>query len=85
MSVAPKRVGVVALLHESNTFIADATDLARFRQDVLLTGTAVRDHFADAPHEVGGFFRRSRRSGHRGGLAVCRSLVSLRHDRGRGV
>ncbi|MEZ6072005.1 MAG: M81 family metallopeptidase [Pirellulales bacterium] len=51
-----KRVGVVALLHESNTFIAEATELEHFRQDVLLEGPAVERHFQDAPHELGGFF-----------------------------
>jgi microcystin degradation protein MlrC len=56
MRDGPKRVGIVALLHESNTFIADTTDIGRFRQDVVLCGDAVRDHFGDAPHEVGGFF-----------------------------
>jgi microcystin degradation protein MlrC len=52
----PHRVGVVALLHESNTFLRDRTTLAHFVQDVLLTGEAVREKFKDAHHEVGGFF-----------------------------
>jgi microcystin degradation protein MlrC len=50
------RVGVVALLQESNTFLSERTTLAHFEQDMLLEGEAVRQHLAAAHHEVGGFF-----------------------------
>jgi microcystin degradation protein MlrC len=50
------RVGIIGLLHESNTFISKRTTLEHFRQDILLTGQAVHDHFAARPHEIGGFF-----------------------------
>ena len=50
------RVGVIAFLHESNTFISRSTTLDHFRRDVLLEGRAVRGFFAPASHEVGGFF-----------------------------
>jgi microcystin degradation protein MlrC len=50
------RVGVIALLQESNTFLRGQTTLEHFRQEVLLRGEAVREHFANTPHEVGGFF-----------------------------
>jgi microcystin degradation protein MlrC len=50
------RVGVIALQHESNTFLHEPTTLAHFQQDVLLTGEAVREKFAGTHHEVGGFF-----------------------------
>ena len=50
------RVGVIAFLHESNTFIGKPTTLAHFEQDTLLTGQAVRDRFEGSPHEIGGFF-----------------------------
>lgn len=50
------RVGVIALLHESNTFISQPTTLTHFQENVLLRGEAVREHFADTHHEVGGFF-----------------------------
>jgi len=50
------RVGIIALQHESNTFIQTPTMLADFRHDVLAEGEAVRARFADASHEVGGFF-----------------------------
>ena len=49
------RIGIIALLHESNTFIAQKTTLEHFQQDTLLTGTAVLDRFANTRHELGGF------------------------------
>ena len=51
-----KRVGIIALLQESNTFVASPTTLANFEQDTLLTGAAIRTRFEDAQHEVGGYF-----------------------------
>ncbi|MGA7303626.1 MAG: M81 family metallopeptidase, partial [Rhodothermales bacterium] len=51
-----RRVGIVGLLQESNTFVASTTTLEHFRDDLLLEGAAVRDRMIDAPHEVGGFF-----------------------------
>jgi microcystin degradation protein MlrC len=50
------RVGIIALLQESNTFLAGRTTLAHFEQDLLAEGEAVRDRLAGAHHEVGGFF-----------------------------
>jgi microcystin degradation protein MlrC len=50
------RVGIIALLHESNTFINQPTTLAHFQQDLLLRGEEGR-RLADTLHEVGGFFR----------------------------
>ncbi len=50
------RVGIIALLHESNTFVAGRTTLDDFRRDLLLTGEAIRAALADTHHEVGGFF-----------------------------
>jgi microcystin degradation protein MlrC len=50
------RVGVIALLQESNTFLAERTHLDHFRRDLLLTGDGIRSALADAHHEVGGFF-----------------------------
>ncbi len=52
----PHRVGVVALQHESNTFIARKTALADFEGHLLLTAEAVREQLAHSHHEVGGFF-----------------------------
>jgi len=53
----PYRVGIITLLQESNTFLSETTSLAHFQQDVLVTGAEVRQHFATALHEVGGFFQ----------------------------
>lgn len=50
------RVGILALLQESNTFIPRHTTLDHFRADLLLTGEDVRTSLADTHHEVGGFF-----------------------------
>ncbi|MCA9207018.1 MAG: M81 family metallopeptidase [Planctomycetales bacterium] len=50
------RVGIIALLHESNTLICQPTTRRHFEQDLLLTGAAIRDRLADTHHEIGGFF-----------------------------
>ena len=50
------RVGIIGLLHESNTFIAEKTTLRHFEQDVLLTGQAIKERFEPTAHELGGFF-----------------------------
>lgn len=50
-----QRVGIISLMHESNTFLRAPTTIASFRQDQLLVGEAVR-RMADSHHEIGGFF-----------------------------
>ena len=50
-----KRVGIIALLHESNTFLEEPTTLEDFRTNVLATGNAVIEAFRGSQHEVGGF------------------------------
>lgn len=50
------RIGIVALLQESNTFIAGKTQLEHFERELLLTGEAIRETLAVTEHEVGGFF-----------------------------
>lgn len=50
------RVGIIALIQESNTFLPGITTFEHFRQDLLLTGEEVRAHFSNAHHEVRGFF-----------------------------
>lgn len=50
------RCGILALLHESNTFVPAKTTWADFASDVLACGEAVRDRFRGSPHEIGGFF-----------------------------
>lgn len=50
------RIGIVALLHESNTFSVQPTTVESFRQNLLLSGQAIKTALADAHHEIGGFF-----------------------------
>ena len=50
------RVGILALIQESNTFLPGSTTFEHFRQDLILIGEDVRRHFASAHHEVRGFF-----------------------------
>ena len=50
-----KRIGILALLHESNTFLCEPTELSHFRMNLLAEGPAVCEAFHGAPHEVGGF------------------------------
>lgn len=49
------RVGIISLIHESNTFIHTPTTIDLFERDALLTGQAVDDLFQGAHHEVSGF------------------------------
>lgn len=57
------RVGILALIQESNTFLPGSTTFEHFRQDLILTGEEVRQHFATAHHEVRGFFDGLARAG----------------------
>ncbi|MEI8382500.1 MAG: M81 family metallopeptidase [Planctomycetota bacterium] len=57
------RVGILALIQESNTFLSGTTTFDHFRQDLLLTSEDVRRHFATAHHEVRGFFDGLARAG----------------------
>jgi microcystin degradation protein MlrC len=50
------KVGVIALMHESNTFINGATTLRDFEADLLAEGADARDRLVGAHHEVDGFF-----------------------------
>ncbi len=50
------RVGIISLIHESNTFISTKTVLDMFREDRLLIGQEVYETFAGGHHEVSGFF-----------------------------
>ena len=49
------RVGIISLLHESNTFINTPTTLDAFQRDGILTGQAIVDHYSGGHHEVSGF------------------------------
>ena len=50
------RVGIIALLHESNTFLSSPTTWDHFQQDKLLLGEEVRHQLGKTHHEVSGFF-----------------------------
>ncbi len=50
------RVGILALIQESNTFLPGSTTLGHFQQDLLLVGEDIRTQFASAHHEIRGFF-----------------------------
>jgi microcystin degradation protein MlrC len=50
-----RRIGILALLHESNTFLHEPTSIEHFSVNLLAEGAAVCDAFKATPHEVGGF------------------------------
>lgn len=50
------RIGILAFLHESNTFCPQPTTRQSFEQNTLLAGEAIRRQLADSHHEIGGFF-----------------------------
>lgn len=71
------RIGIIALLHESNTFSVQPTTLDSFRQNMLLDGQAIRPTMADSHHEVGGFFQGLDEAGAEAvGLLAARALPS---------
>ncbi len=51
------RVGIIGIMHESNTFIAAPTTLDDFRRDLLLVGGEIRDRLGGTHHEVAGFLQ----------------------------
>lgn len=53
------RVGIIALQHESNTFLPASTTLADFERGILATADDLLRHYRDAHHEVGGFIEGS--------------------------
>lgn len=52
-----QRIGILALLHESNTFIESPTTLERFQEDVVVHGSDLLDRFTGSHHELGGFIQ----------------------------
>ena len=50
------RVGIAALMHESNTFVVTPTTRQRFEEDLYLKGTDVARQLRKSHHEIGGFF-----------------------------
>jgi microcystin degradation protein MlrC len=52
-----KRIGIAALLHESNTFLSTPTTESHFRADLWLEGAVMVEKLASTQHELGGFFQ----------------------------
>src|SRR5688572_5758552 len=50
------RIGILALIQESNTFISEPTTLRHFQEELLVTGEEMRRRFAGAHHEISGMF-----------------------------
>jgi microcystin degradation protein MlrC len=50
------RVGILGLIHESNTFFEGKTSYEDFKHHQMLWGEAIQQAYAKAFHEVGGFF-----------------------------
>jgi microcystin degradation protein MlrC len=50
------RIGIIALLQESNTFVGQPTTFAHFEQELLVVGDEVRNRLAGTHHEVAGMF-----------------------------
>ncbi|MGB0742873.1 MAG: M81 family metallopeptidase, partial [Planctomycetaceae bacterium] len=50
-----KRIGILALLHESNTFLRQPTTLQHFQDNLLTEGESVLSALRGTPHETGGF------------------------------
>ncbi len=48
------RIGILALLQESNTFIPRPTTLRQFEEELLVSGDDMRRRFEGSHHEVGG-------------------------------
>ena len=49
-----KRIAILGIYHESNTFLPRKTELADFEAGHLLFGEAIRQEYASAYHEIGG-------------------------------
>lgn len=49
------KVGILSLIHESNTFSATPTTMASFRRDSLLLGEEVRQEFEGGLNQISGF------------------------------
>ncbi|MEX2568564.1 MAG: M81 family metallopeptidase [Cyclobacteriaceae bacterium] len=50
----PKRIGILGVYHESNTFLEKPTDWKDFRNGHLLYGHSIIEEYRDAYHEIGG-------------------------------
>ncbi len=58
-----KRVGIIGIYHESNTFIPSPTTLEIYKKSLLLIGEEVREKYSEAHHEISGFFQTLAKAG----------------------
>lgn len=56
------RIGILGLLHESNTFVTTKTSLANFKADLFLEGEEILRALSASHHEIGGFISGLRNS-----------------------
>jgi len=57
------RVGIIAIAHESNTFLQRPTTLEDYQRSVLLRGENIRNEYRNAHHEVSGFLETLEQAG----------------------
>ena len=57
------RIGILSLIHESNTFAITPTTIDLFRRDSLLLGEAVRRVYENGLHQITGFFQGLKEAG----------------------
>ena len=57
------RVGILSLIHESNTFAVTPTTIDMFRRDQLLIGEEVRRAYEGGHNQISGFLARLERTG----------------------
>jgi len=57
------RIGILAFLHESNTFIVSPTTWRNFEEDTVASGRDILKQFAGSHHELGGFLAGLDRAG----------------------
>ncbi len=50
----PKRIGILGIYHESNTFLESRTNWEDFQNGHLLYGRSIIEEYRDAFHEIGG-------------------------------
>ncbi len=70
------RIGIIALLHESNTFSCQWTTLAQFQEDLYLEGEEIRSQLANSHHEIGGFFLGLEECNHNGDVVAVPLLAA---------
>lgn len=59
----PKRIALLGIYHESNTFVENQTTLVDFKRGHSLLGENIRKEYQDAHHEVGGMIEVIDRAG----------------------